>query len=176
MKGFSGWRVGRQFFVVGTAYRCRNTCILCSLYLTTLLDTVLLALQWAQGPCSWHQFFRLTSDFLRWVTGFIFGGGTGSYDTGGTALTRIASPNWRPVQGTLLWQPVSMPLPSGLHFHLFYSFCLLGPVFVILAVTFIFVKFGKKNIQSRSRSVWETFNLWGRHDTVLVIINNDTHS
>jgi len=60
-------------------------------FIDNLLDTITTPLAVGGGTLLLTSVLPIDNEFLKWVTGFIFGGGSAAIIQGGTALTRLAS-------------------------------------------------------------------------------------
>jgi hypothetical protein len=121
-------------------------------FIDNLLDTVTTPLAVGAGTLLLTSVLPIDNDFLKWVTGFIFGGGSAAAIQGGTALTRLASTKFTAGTGNAV-------LATGEHAAAFGTSVLslftpfIVAAIVLLLVTFIFMKFGKKVLRRRSSSV-----------------------
>ena len=118
-------------------------------FIDNLLDTVTTPLAVGAGTLLLTSVLPIDNDFLKWVTGFIFGGGTAGTIQGGTALTRLAS--------TKLTAGTGNPIvATGEHAAAFGTSILslfipvVVAIIVILLLVFIFIKFGRKIFRKRS--------------------------
>jgi len=60
-------------------------------FIDNLLDTITTPMAVGAGTLLLTSVLPVDNDFLKWLTGFIFGGGTAATIQGGTALTRLTS-------------------------------------------------------------------------------------
>lgn len=60
-------------------------------FIDNLLDTITTPLAVGGGTLLLTSVLPIDNEFLKWVTGFIFGGGSAAAIQGGTALTRLTS-------------------------------------------------------------------------------------
>jgi hypothetical protein len=60
-------------------------------FVDNLLDTITTPLAIGGGTLLMTSVLPVDNDFLKWVTGFIFGGGAAATIQGGSVLTRLAS-------------------------------------------------------------------------------------
>ena len=60
-------------------------------FVDNLLDTITTPLAVGAGTLLLTSVLPIDNDLLKWITGFIFGGGSAATIQGGTALTRLAS-------------------------------------------------------------------------------------
>ena len=117
-------------------------------FIDNLLDTITTPLAIGAGTLLLTSVLPLDSDFLKWATGLIFGGGTAAVIQGGTAMTRLASSKFTAGAGN----PV---IATGEHaaalgtsvLSLFIPVVI--AVIVILIVGFILIRFGKRIFRKR---------------------------
>lgn len=120
-------------------------------FVDNLLDTITTPLAVGAGTLLVTSVLPIDNEFLKWVTGFLVGGGVAATVQGGSVLTRLASAKLTAGTGN----PV---VATGEHAAAFgiSSLALFTPVFiaiVILIVTvFIIFKFGKKLVFPRGRN------------------------
>lgn len=108
-----------------------------------LLDTITTPLAVGAGTLLLTSVLPIDSDFLKWVTGFIFGGGTAATIQGGTALTRLASTKLTAGAGNAFVATGEHAAAFGTSvLSLFIPFII--AVIVILIIVLIYLKFGKK--------------------------------
>ena len=112
-------------------------------FIDNLLDTITTPLAIGAGTLLLTSVLPIDNDFLKWITGLIFGGGTAAVVQGGTAMTRLASSEFTAGIGN----PV---IAIGEHAAAFGTSVLslfipiVIAVVVILTVGFILIRFGKK--------------------------------
>jgi hypothetical protein len=110
-------------------------------FIDNLLDTITTPLAIGAGTLLLTSVLPIENELVKWITGLIVGGGTAATVQGGTVLTRLAS--------SKLTAGVGNPVvATGEHAAAFGSSILslfiplIIAVLVILAVTFIILKFG----------------------------------
>ena len=112
-------------------------------FVDNLLDTITTPLAVGAGTLLLTSVLPIDSDLLKWITGFIFGGGSAATIQGGTALTRLASAKLtaglgNPVVATgehaaaIGTSVLSLVMP------------LIIAAIVIVAITYLLMKFGGK--------------------------------
>ena len=112
-------------------------------FIDNLLDTITTPLAIGAGTLLLTSVLPIDNDFLKWITGLMFGGGTAAVVQGGTAMTRLASSEFTAGIGN----PV---IATGEHAAAFGTSVLslfipiVIAVVVILTVGFILIRFGKK--------------------------------
>ena len=112
-------------------------------FIDNLLDTITTPLAVGAGTLLLTSVLPIDNDFLKWITGFLFGGGAAAAIQGGTALTRLASTKLTAGTGNAVVATGEHAAAFGTSIlSLFTPFVI--AVLVILLVTFLFVKFGKK--------------------------------
>ena len=112
-------------------------------FVDNLLDAVTTPLAIGAGTLLLTSVLPIDNELLKWITGFIVGGGTAATVQGGTVLTRLASSKMTAGVGNHV-------VATGEHAAAFGSSILslfiplIIAVLVILAVVFIILKFGGK--------------------------------
>lgn len=112
-------------------------------FVDNMLDTITTPLAVGAGTLLLTSVLPIDNEFLKWATGFLFGGGAAATVQGGTALTRLASTKLTAGTGNAV-------VATGEHAAAFGTSILslfiplIIAVIVILGVTFIIMKFGKK--------------------------------
>ena len=112
-------------------------------FVDNLLDTITTPLAVGAGTLLLTSVLPIDNDLLKWITGFIFGGGSAATIQGGTALTRLASSKLtagigNPVVATgehaaaIGTSVLSLVIP------------LIIAAIVIVAITYLLMKFGGK--------------------------------
>jgi len=110
-------------------------------FIDNLLDTITTPLAIGAGTLLLTSVLPIENELVKWITGLIVGGGTAATVQGGTVLTRLAS-------SKLTTGVVNPVVATGEHAAAFGSSILslfiplIIAVLVILAVTFIILKFG----------------------------------
>lgn len=112
-------------------------------FIDNLLDTITTPLAIGAGTLLLTSVLPIDNELVKWITGLIVGGGTAATVQGGTVLTRLASSKLTAGVGNHV-------VATGEHAAAFGSSILslfiplIIAVLVILAVTFIVLKFGGK--------------------------------
>ena len=112
-------------------------------FLDNLLDTITTPLAVGAGTLLLTSVLPIDNDMLKWITGFIAGGGTAATVQGGSVLTRLASTKLTAGTGNAV-------VATGEHAAAFGSslLSLFIPFFVtavvILLMVFIILKFGNR--------------------------------
>lgn len=112
-------------------------------FVDNLLDTVATPLAVGGGTILLTSVLPVDSEFLKWASGFLFGGGAAAAVQGGTVLTRLASTKLTAGTGNAL-------VATGEHAAAFGTSVLslfiplIVAAFVIILVVWFIVKFGKK--------------------------------
>jgi hypothetical protein len=120
-------------------------------FVDNLLDTVTTPLAIGAGTLLLTSVLPIDSYLLKWTTGLIAGGGAAATIQGGTVLTRLASTKLTAGTGNSV-------VATGEHAVAFGSSILslfiplIIAVIVILAITFIILKFGKKLFRRKEES------------------------
>ena len=112
-------------------------------FVDNLLDTITTPLAVGAGTLLLTSVLPIDNDLLKWITGFIFGGGSAATIQGGTALTRLASAKLTAGLGN----PV---VATGEHAAAIGTsvLSLVMPLIIasvaIVVITYLLMKFGKK--------------------------------
>lgn len=112
-------------------------------FVDNLLDTITTPLAVAGGTLLLTSVLPIDNDFLKWVTGFIFGGGSAAVIQGGTAITRVASTKLTAGMGNAV-------VASGEHAAAIGTsvMSLVTPLiiaaFIIVVITSLLLKFGNR--------------------------------
>jgi hypothetical protein len=112
-------------------------------FVDNLLDTITTPLAIGGGTLLMTSVLPVDNDFLKWAAGFIFGGGAAATIQGGSVLTRLASTKLTAGTGNAL-------VATGEHAAAFGTSVLAVLIphafaaLVILLITYILLKFGKK--------------------------------
>lgn len=112
-------------------------------FVDNLLDTVATPLAVGGGTILLTSVLPVDSEFLKWASGLLFGGGAAAAVQGGTVLTRLASTKLTAGTGNAL-------VATGEHAAAFGTSVLslfiplIVAAFVIILVVWFIVKFGKK--------------------------------
>jgi len=118
-------------------------------FIDNLLDTITTPIAIGGGTLLLTSVLPIDNEFLKWVIGFLFGGGAAATVQGGTVLTRLAS--------TKLTAGIGNPvLATGEHVAAFGTSALavLIPLFfaalVIILIAYLILKFGKRLFKPRA--------------------------
>ena len=117
-------------------------------FIDNLLDTITTPLAIGAGTLLLTSVLPIDNELVKWITGLVVGGGTAATVQGGTVLTRLAS-------SKLTTGVVNPVVATGEHAAAFGSSILslfiplIIAVLVILAVTFIILKFGGRLFDKR---------------------------
>jgi hypothetical protein len=120
-------------------------------FIDNLLDTITTPMAVGGGTLLLTSVLPIDNEFLKWAAGFLFGGGAAATVQGGTVLTRIASTKFTAGTGNAV-------VATGEHAAAFGTSVLavLIPLvfaaFVILLITYIILKFGKRLFKPRQRT------------------------
>jgi large-conductance mechanosensitive channel len=115
-----------------------------------LLDTITTPLAVGAGTLLLTSVLPVDSDFLKWVTGFIFGGGTAAAVQSGTVLTRLASTKFTAGTGNAIVATGEHAAAFGTSvLSLFIPFIIAA--LVLFLIIFIFMKFGKKVFRKKTK-------------------------
>jgi hypothetical protein len=112
-------------------------------FVDNLLDTITTPLAIAGGTLLLTSVLPIDNDFLKWVTGFIFGGGTAAAVQGGSVLTRIASTKMTAGIGNSVVATGEHAAAFGTSILSLFIPLIVLTIIIVLAVYFI-TKFGKK--------------------------------
>lgn len=121
-------------------------------FVDNLLDTITTPLAILAGTLLMTSVLPIDNEFLRWITGFLTGGGVAGTVQGGSVLARLASSKFTAGAGN----PV---VATGEHAAAFgiSSLALFTPVFVavviLIMLLFLIFKFGKKLLSPRKKSI-----------------------
>jgi hypothetical protein len=112
-------------------------------FIDNLLDTITTPLAVGAGTLLLTSVIPIDNDFLKWVTGLIFGGGAAATVQGGTVLTRLASTKLTAGTGNAVVATGEHAAAIGTSL-----LSLVIPVFIaaliIVLVLYFILKFGKK--------------------------------
>lgn len=121
-------------------------------FIDNLLDTVTTPLAIGGGTLLLTSVLPIDNDFLKWITGFLFGGGTAATIQTGSILTRLASSKFTAGTGNAV-------VATGEHAAAFgISFLSLVIPLIIAALTIILIfyflsKFGDKLFRRKATAV-----------------------
>jgi hypothetical protein len=117
-------------------------------FIDNLLDTVTTPMAVGGGTLLLTSVLPIDNEFLKWVAGFLFGGGAAATVQGGTVLTRLASTKFTAGAGNAV-------VATGEHAAAFGTsvMAVLIPLvfaaLVILLITYIILNFGKRLFKPR---------------------------
>jgi len=112
-------------------------------FIDNLLDTITTPMAIGGGTLLLTSVLPIDNEFLKWATGFLFGGGAAATVQGGTVMTRLASTKLTAGAGNAI-------VATGEHAAAFGSsiLSLFIPLIIaallILIIIYFFVKFGKR--------------------------------
>jgi hypothetical protein len=112
-------------------------------FVDNLLDTITTPMAIVGGTLLLTSVLPIDNEFLKWATGFLFGGGAAATVQGGTVLTRLASTKLTAGAGNAV-------VATGEHAAAFGSsiLSLIIPLIIsallILIIIYFFAKFGKR--------------------------------
>jgi len=112
-------------------------------FVDNLLDTITTPMAIGGGTLLLTSVLPIDNEFLKWATGFLFGGGAAATVQGGTVLTRLASTKLTAGAGNAV-------VATGEHAAAFGSsiLSLIIPLIIaavlILIIIYFFLKFGKR--------------------------------
>lgn len=119
-------------------------------FIDNLMDTVTTPMAVGGGTLLLTSVLPIDNDFLKWAAGFLFGGGAAATVQGGTVLTRLASTKFTAGTGNAV-------VATGEHAAAFGTSVLavLIPLvfaaLVILLITYIILKFGKRLFRTHTK-------------------------
>jgi hypothetical protein len=119
-------------------------------FIDNLLDTITTPMAVGGGTLLLTSVLPIDNEFLKWAAGFLFGGGAAATVQGGTVLTRLASTKFTAGAGNTV-------VATGEHAAAFGTSVLavLIPLvfaaLVILLITYIILKFGKRLFRTHSK-------------------------
>lgn len=112
-------------------------------FVDNLLDTITTPLAVGGGTILLTSVLPIDNEFLRWVSGFIFGGGAAATVQGGTVLTRLASSKFTAGTGNAVVATGEHAAAFGTSVLSLFIPLLISSVVIILIFYFI-AKFGKR--------------------------------
>jgi len=112
-------------------------------FVDNLLDTITTPLAVGGGTILLTSVLPIDNEFLRWVSGFIFGGGAAATVQGGTVLTRLASTKLTAGTGNAVVATGEHAAAFGASVLSLFIPLLISSVVIILIFYFI-TKFGKR--------------------------------
>jgi len=112
-------------------------------FIDNLLDTITTPMAVGAGTLLLTSVLPVDNDFLKWLTGFIFGGGTAATIQGGTALTRLASTKLTAGAGNVVVATGEHAAAIGTSV-LSFVIPLIIAALVILLLLYLLRKFGKR--------------------------------
>jgi hypothetical protein len=119
-------------------------------FIDNLLDTITTPMAVGGGTLLLTSVLPIDNEFLKWAAGFLFGGGAAATVQGGTVLTRLASTKFTAGAGNAV-------VATGEHAAAFGTSVLavLIPLvfaaLVILLITYIILKFGKRLFRTHAK-------------------------
>lgn len=120
-------------------------------FVDNLLDTITTPMAIGGGTLLLTSVLPIDNEFLKWATGFLFGGGAAATVQGGTVLTRLASTKLTAGAGNAV-------VATGEHAAAFGTsvLALLIPLvfaaLIILLIVYLVMKFGKRLIKPHNRT------------------------
>ncbi|HAX92719.1 MAG TPA: DUF4126 domain-containing protein [Bacteroidales bacterium] len=112
-------------------------------FVDNLLDTITTPLAVGGGTILLTSVLPIDNELLRWVSGFIFGGGAAATVQGGTVLTRLASSKFTAGTGNAVVATGEHAAAFGTSVLSLFIPLLISSVVIILIFYFI-AKFGKR--------------------------------
>ena len=112
-------------------------------FVDNLLDTITTPLAVGGGTILLTSVLPIDNELLRWISGFIFGGGAAATVQGGTVLTRLASTKLTAGTGNAVVATGEHAAAFGTSLLSLFIPLLLSSVVIILILYFI-TKFGKR--------------------------------
>ena len=112
-------------------------------FVDNLLDTITTPLAVGGGTLLLTSVLPIDNDLLKWVTGFIFGGGSAAAIQGGTALTRLASAKLTAGTGNVVVATGENAAAIGTSVLSLVIPLILAAV-IIVVITYLLLKFGKR--------------------------------
>jgi hypothetical protein len=119
-------------------------------FIDNLLDTITTPMAIGGGTLLLTSVLPIDNDFLKWAAGFLFGGGAAATVQGGTVLTRLASTKFTAGTGNAVVATGEHAAAFGTSF-LAVLVPLIFAALVILLITYIILKFGKKLFRTPSK-------------------------
>ena len=119
-------------------------------FIDNLLDTITTPMAVGGGTLLLTSVLPIDNEFLKWATGFIFGGGAAATVQGGTVLTRLASSKLTAGAGNAI-------VATGEHAAAFGTsiMSLIIPLIIaallILIIIYFFAKFGERVFKPHKR-------------------------
>lgn len=120
-------------------------------FIDNLLDTITTPLAVVGGTLLLTSVLPIDNDFLKWFTGFIFGGGSAAAIQGGTALTRLTSTKLTAGAGNAVVATGEHAAAIGTSVLSLLTPLVLAAI-IIVVITYLVLKFGKK-IFSRKKEI-----------------------
>jgi len=112
-------------------------------FIDNLLDTITTPLAVGAGTLLLTSVLPVDNDLLKWITGFIFGGGSAATIQGGTALTRLASTKLTAGTGNAVVATGENAAAIGTSVLSLVMPLIIAAV-VIVVITYPLMRFGKK--------------------------------
>jgi len=120
-------------------------------FIDNLLDTITTPLAVGGGTLLLTSVLPIDNDLLKWVTGFLFGGGSAAAIQGGTALTRLASVKLTAGTGNMVVATGENAAAIGTSL-LSLVVPLIIAALIILAITYLLLKFGRKIFRPKEKT------------------------
>ncbi len=112
-------------------------------FIDNLLDTITTPLAVGAGTLLLTSVLPVDNDLLKWITGFIFGGGSAATIQGGTALTRLASTKLTAGTGNAVVATGENAAAIGTSVLSLVMPLIIAAV-VIVVITYLMMRFGEK--------------------------------
>lgn len=119
-------------------------------FVDNLLDTITTPLAVGGGTLLLTSVLPIDNDLLKWVTGFIFGGGSAAAIQGGTALTRLASTKLTAGAGNPVVATGEHVAAIGTSILSLIIPLILAAV-IFLVITYLLLKFGRKIFRRKEK-------------------------
>jgi len=117
-------------------------------FIDNLLDTITTPLAVGAGTLLLTSVLPVDNEFLKWATGFIFGGGSAATIQGGTALTRLASSKFTAGTGNTIVATGEHAAAFGTSVLSLFTPLMVVAIIIVLMI-FIFIRFGKRLLSRR---------------------------
>jgi hypothetical protein len=118
-------------------------------FIDNLLDTITTPLAISGGTLLMTSVLPIDNDFLKWVTGFLFGGGAAATVQSGSVLTRLASSKLTAGAGNAVVATGEHAAAFGTSVLSLFIPLLIAAVLILLII-YIILKFGKRIFNRRS--------------------------
>jgi len=120
-------------------------------FIDNLLDTITTPLAVGGGTLLLTSVLPIDNEFLKWVTGFIFGGGSAAIIQGGTALTRLASAKLTAGTGNTVVATGENAAALGTSLLSLVIPLIIAAV-IIVVITYLLLKFGRKIFRQKVKA------------------------